>query len=239
MSRLSWDHQVGRIYKAGVEKGALYFENTVVVWNGLVSVTEQPTDSDVTEAYFDGEKYTQHRSIEGLNLSVESYTYPDELLEIDKPFGMVYQVALDSGYELHILYGVELSNNESTYSTLDTSLNPTMFKFDLATKPTIFDQNRATSHIIIDSHDAYADVLTWLDMKLYGTDTTDPYLPTLDEIVSAFRLNSAFTVVDNGDGTCTMTGPSDYIQAVNSTTYKITTPSIDFIDANTYKIRSW
>ena len=239
MSRLEWAPEEGRIYKSGVEQGALYFDGGAVVWNGLVSITESPIDDDISVAYFDGQKYSQSRSIQGLSLSLEAYTYPDELLERKGPFGLTYKVLNDSGYELHIIYGAKLGDRETSYVSVDTSLTPALFKFEMATKPTIFDQNRATSHIIIDPSDAHPDVIIWLESKLYGTDTEDPYFPTLDEIVSAFHLNSAFTVRDNGDGTCTMIGPVEYIQEVDLTTFKITTPSIDFIDANTYKIRSW
>jgi hypothetical protein len=239
MTRLAWVGEVGRLYKSGIDRAVLYLLTEAVPWNGLVSISEQPSDADIKTAYFDGQKYTQSRSAEGLILSIDSFTFPDELLDNEEPFGIVYRIMKDAGYELHLIYNCELQAQEIGYVSIDTSVSPALFQWNLATRPTIFDQSRATSHVVIDTHDTHPDVILWLEWQLYGTDTSAPRLPPLDEIVSVFRLNATFTIVDNGDGTFTATGPTEYIQAIDSTTFKIVTPSIDYVNDNTYKIRSW
>jgi hypothetical protein len=63
-------------------------------------------------------------------------------------------------------------------------------------------------------------------------------LPDPQEIFDIFEANSILRVVDNGDGTFTVTGPDDAITMLDDTTFEIDWPSVVVIDSNTYEISS-
>jgi hypothetical protein len=54
-----------------------------------------------------------------------------------------------------------------------------------------------------------------------------------------FWTNALFRVVDNGDGTATITGPTGWVDALDATTYRITSPSAIPIDSETYRISNF
>jgi hypothetical protein len=238
MTRLVWDSFEDKTIRYGVEKGVLYpISSRGVAWNGLVSVDEIPTDGELKINYFDGQKYTQEQSPEGFAATIESYTFPEELLEPVR-FGLAYQVIHNTGYELHLVYNAKITMSDDPYSSVNALPDPSLFKWNVATYPEQIIGARATSHVIIDSNSTYRDVLTAVEAILYG-DEGDPRLPGMKELLEIFGSLGIFIVVDNGDGTWTANGPDEWIQMLDSTTFQINTPSAYFVDANTYKIDSW
>jgi hypothetical protein len=237
MRRLVWK-PLG-LFHQGVDRVVLYLSGGAVPWNGIVSVNEKPTDADIEVKYYDGKKFVQKRSIEGFEASVEAYTFPNELITQEKPHGMAYRVMLETGYEIHILYNVLINTNDAQYVTTDDTVSVSLFSWNLSTIPLMFGDNKVGSHLIVESNTTHPDVITWLEALLYGTDINAPYLPMPDEIIAVFQLNSAFVITDNGNGTFTASGPDEYIQMIDATTYKLITPSIDYINGTTYKIHSW
>ena len=97
---LLWDVDGERKFEAGVSHGVLYSpiydENGVikkveagygkgtddlyqgVAWNGLTGVTEKPTGAEATKLWANNGLYATIRSAEGLQATIEAYTYPDE-----------------------------------------------------------------------------------------------------------------------------------------------------------------
>jgi hypothetical protein len=98
---------------------------------------------------------------------------------------------------------------------------------------------RASAHIIVSSLLSSPGALAELEGFLYGTDTTEPKFPTPSEIIGIYENNALFVVIDHGDGTWTARGPDDWFEMVDPTQFKITTPSAEYIDPETYKVRSW
>jgi hypothetical protein len=74
---------------------------------------------------------------------------------------------------------------------------------------------------------------------LYGVEGVDPRLPSGVEVINLFDLLALFRIIDNGDGTWTAIGPDSWFETIDSTTVDITTPSIEFMDEESYQIRSW
>ena len=238
MSRLEWDLPEDRILSFGVDQGVLYSRiYGPIVWNGLISVAEKITDSNVRVGYFDGKKYIQQRSTEGFSASIEAFTYPDGYLET--PFDFCYRVSLFQGYELHLVYNAVTSVDDSDYSTTDDSPNATIFKWDLSTTPMQIQDVGASSHLVIDSNRTYPWVLTALEDALYGSEGSEPRMLNATEVVELFDSLALFRVIDHGDGTWTAIGPDEWITMTDPTTFRIITPSAEYIDPQTYRIRSW
>lgn len=73
---------------------------------------------------------------------------------------------------------------------------------------------------------------------LYGTEADSPRLPSFEDLLEVFDTISTMTVVDNGDGTFTVTAPFDVIRMLDSETFEITSPNAVFIDEETYTLSS-
>jgi len=237
MTRLNWDVLSERLYRSGVDHGVLYFAGKAVVWSGLTSVNEQsPTDSPEVQ-FYDGQKYVVQQTPIGFTAEVEALTYPAELDEYDS-FGFSYRNQLDPGYEMHIVYNASFSPQDDQHQSLTDQSELAPFKWVITSIPTQIDSLRATAHIVVDSNNANSSALSALEDLLYGTKTTMPRLPTIPEIMTLWESLGSFLVVDNHDGTYTITGPDSWFN-VSGTTIDITSPSIDILDPDRYQIRSW
>ena len=73
---------------------------------------------------------------------------------------------------------------------------------------------------------------------LYGTNFTEPRMPSVSEIIEMFEAHSIMQIIDHGDGTWTAIGPESAIVMLDSTTFQITWPTAIYIDDVTYTISS-
>jgi hypothetical protein len=239
MTKLVWDPEQAPPIKRGVDRGVLYFRSYgPKVWNGLEMVNEKPGDWAIVEGYYDGQKFAHIGSPESYSATIDSYTYPDEL-ESGDVFDLSYRVSLETGYELHIVWNAEARETDVAMTSLGSDAEAESFSWDVSTIPNRFDFYRATAHILINSTNAPAGALEQIEDLLYGTTTTSPSIPSIEDIFAIFDAYAVFIVTDNGDGTWTATGPDSWFQTVDATTVIITTPSVDFINSEAYLIRSW
>lgn len=241
MTRLVWDDLSSRNITAGVDRGVFYPpEGPGVAWSGLVSI-ETSVDSHETRSYFlNGQKVHQDPSSGDYQASITAYTYPD-ILETNKiDFGLCYRsyVRTDEReyYRLHILYGLYAVDKELTYSTIGETVEPTMFEWDISSLPARFDGFRPTNHLIVDSRYAYPWLMSDLENTLYGSDLTDPVLPSFEQLLDIFEQNSILKITNHGDGTWTAEGPPVYI--IGPTEFGIDWPSVTYLDLDTYKVSS-
>lgn len=238
MSKLVWDDLLSQLVTTGVDKGVLYSsDGTVHVWNGLIAVTEKADNAELAEFYYDGQKYTNLRTPESFQATVEAYTYPWEFN--GRNFGLTYRVNLDKGYELHLVYNASAVPSDESHTTLADNVDAITFSWDIWTIPEQIDSKRAAAHFVINSANTYPNVLSALEDLLYGTFSLDPRFPSVAEVIAIFELGAVFRVIDNGDGTWTATGPDSWFEQVDPTTFRITTPSVETLDDNSYQIRSW
>jgi hypothetical protein len=238
MTRLTWDPKAAPPVRTGISKGVLYFRSyPVQVWNGLSSVVEKD-DSAITEGYFDGQKFIQVGTPSSYSATVDAYTYPTDLESRDV-FDLSYRVELDTGYELHVVYNAVARVNDKDYETLGGDISTATFSWDISTIPVAVNDYRATAHLVINSNNVVANALSQVEDLLYGTNTTNPRMPTITEIFAIFEANAVFVVVDNGDGSWTATGPDSWFTMLDATTFQIVTPSAEYLDPETYRIRSW
>lgn len=215
-------------------------------WNGLVSVTESPSGAESTKQYADNIPYLNLKSAEEFGGTIEAFTYPDEFGQCDgtaepepgvylgqqnrKSFGMSYRTKVgtdlnpDAGYKIHLIYGADAAPSEKPYTTVNDSPEATTFSWEVTTIPTPVGtigsvEYKPTSMLVVDSTKVDADSLATLEEMLYGTEGTDPTLPTPAEVIALFAgavVEAVPAEPAYNDATDTITIP-----AVTGVVYKI------------------
>lgn len=208
-------------------------------WNGLTAVTESPSGAESNPQYADNIKYLNLVSAEEFGGTIEAFTYPLAWEQCDgsatptpgvsfgqqgrKSFGLSYRTKLgndldgqDHGYKLHLVYGALAAPSEKAYATVNDSPEAITFSWEFTTTPvevgTIAGQDyKPTASITIDSTKVDADALSTLEEFLYGTEGTDPSLPSPAEVYAIFS-GTVLTVTPTepayDDATNTLTIPT-------------------------------
>lgn len=184
-----------------------------VAWNGLTSVSESPEGADKTDLWADNIKYASMRAAESFGGTIEAYTYPEEFESCDgsdslaagvivqqqarETFRLCYRTeqgndekGANYGYKLHLVYGCTCSPSERSYETINDSPDAITFSWEFDTTPVNVTGKKATSLVIIDSTAFTGDnaaKLTKLENALYGTQSTEPYMPDPDDILSVMN----------------------------------------------------
>lgn len=215
MSKLVWDQSGERFYETGVKNGVLYIPTSGVyskgvAWNGLTAVTESPSGAEPTALYADDIKYLSLTSAEEFGATIEAYTYPEEFGECDgsaslaagvsigqqarKTFGLSYKTTIgndvdgnEHGYKLHLIYGCLAAPSEKAYATINDSPEAITFSWEVTTTPVNVTGHKPTACITIDSTKADPTKLAALEVKLYGSESTEASLPLPDEIAEMFK----------------------------------------------------
>lgn len=258
MPRIVWDKSGEKRYEAGLDRGVLYPGNTMgVPWNGLISVEEKTEEADKRELYFDGVKRGTLVYPGDFAGTLRALTYPDQFLQFDgyeednagiffdnqprKTFGLSYRTlvgddidGVDLGYKIHILYNLIANPSDVGRETLNENISPGTFSWDLSATPVLYPGKRPTAHITIDSTKTYPAVLQAIEDILYGTASTPARQITLSELAEFMTIE----VVDNGDGTWTVTGPDELVYLSSPDEYVIDAFGIEFIDDTTFTISS-
>ena len=221
MAKLSWDEAPKRYYETGIRRGVLYVQNddgtyrTGVIWNGLINVTERSVGGEANAVYADDKKYLNLYSREEMEASIEAYTFPSEfnqcfgiaeiadgakiIQQSRRSFGFCYRTVFGNvlegnefGYKIHILYGCKASSQERVYKMIGDTPEPVSFSWDLTTLPVKYGSYKPVSLVTIDSTLCSRDAMEQLEDLLYGTESTDSYLPTpqeIQEIIEAPAIN--------------------------------------------------
>lgn len=219
MSKLIWDPVGKRTYETGVEKGVLYpiqqgnTYNKGVAWNGLISVSENPSGGEPSPIYADNIKYLNLMSNEEFGGSIEAYTYPDEFMACDgskalaegvfagqqsrQTFGLSYMTILgndtelnDHGAKLHLVYGCLASPSEKQYQTVGDNPEAITFSWEFNTTPVEITtlvggkKLKPTSILTIDSTKIAKDKFEKLIKIVHGSDEAEARLPLPDEVIS-------------------------------------------------------
>lgn len=242
--RISWDGDT-RIYSQGVSNGILYPQNSPgVPWNGLISVTEKGDDS-TSGLYLDGVRYRSRNVPSAFSGTIAAFTYPDEFEPYNgnltgvtgqprQSFGFCYR----SNREIHLVYNALATPSNVAYSSISSDVNSVSFSWDFSTVPMNIPGGRPSAHLVVTVDYAQPDAISDLEGMIYGDDANDPFLPDPATIYALFESYAVLTIVDNGDGTWTATGPDTAITMLDSDTFQIDWTSAIFIDADTYKISS-
>lgn len=184
-------------------------------WSGLINVNENPSGAEPTPLYADNIKYLNLISNEELGLSVEAYTYPDNFNDcLGKTkiangvfigqqrryhFGFVYRTLLgndidgtDLGYKLNIIFDCTVAPSEKANNTINESPEATTYSWEFSTTQQLIEGYKQSSKITLTSIDfkksGLYNVFQYIEGMLFGTDSTNPKLPKIPEIIEAFEL---------------------------------------------------
>jgi hypothetical protein len=263
MTALVWDEVAERKYQAGVDRGVLYLhDGTTVPWNGLLGV-EESSNPELKSFYLDGVKYLDNLTPGDYVGKLKALTYPDEFDAVngiaspapglsyhDQPaqsFNLSYRTrlgnavdGLDLGYKIHILYNIIAVPDSISFESLQGSeVSPAEFAWSISGTPPKLSKFRPTVHISMDSTKTPPDIWKMLEDKLYGTATTDPILPPIDDIGEIFGFLGALVIVDYGDGRWAAIDESDaYITMISPTEFQIDNADATYTDSVTYNISS-
>ncbi len=178
-------------------------------WNGLTSVANNASGGEANPIYADNIKYLNLISEEEETLTIGAYTYPESFEECDgsrsiadgvhirqqprKHFGFCYRTRIgndlegsDHGYELHLVYDCLASPSEKSYQTVNDSPEAIDFSWEATT--TKVDPGisgcKPTASLTVNSLKTDAAKMKALEDKLYGTESEEPCLPTIAEVVA-------------------------------------------------------
>ena len=216
MSKIIWDEVGERTYETGVDHGVLYVQDNNkypkgVAWNGLITVSMNPSGAEDNKLYADNIPYLNIKSAEELGISIECYTSPDEWAECDgtaelvkgvtigqqkrKYFGLSYRTKVgndtegeDYGYKIHLIYNCSAAPSERSYQTVNDSPEAITFSYDITTTPIPLDGYKPTASIEIDSRTVDPEKLASLEKILYGDDDAEARLPLPNELVSILGI---------------------------------------------------
>lgn len=247
MTKISWDSASKR-YNYGVDRGVLYVPGkNGVPWNGLISVEDKSKVDVNADYYLDGVRYNIDANNEEFEFEITAFTYPDEFddcigystsfdLQPKKTFGLAYRTSDGASGQIHLIYNATVTSDDISRKTLSRNNDALDFSWSASTKNVAVNTLAPTAHIIIDLASLYSGVQTVLFNQLYGTTSTNPTLPSISTLISLFAGYATLTVVDNGDGTWTATGPATNIVMVDATTFEIDSGALSWNDKTSYRL---
>ena len=205
--KIEFDADGERFYETGVKNVVLYLKknlttdenpkpyNNGVAWNGVTSISENPSGAETTKLYADDIAYLSLTSNEEFGATIEAYMSPEEFDVCDgsadladgvsigqqkrEVFGLAYKTVYgndedgnDKGYKLHLVYGAKAAPSSKAYATINESPEAITLSWELTTTPVPVTGKKPTAIITIDSTKADASKLTKLLEILYGKDPT-------------------------------------------------------------------
>lgn len=224
MSRLKWLKPGNKLFESGLDRGVLYPQHNPegVPWDGLVSVNEARSGGEPKEIYVDGVKVATVPKRDDFSGSIEAYMYPDEFAACDgtlsgapgfyltqqrlRPFSLSYRTAIGNdlsgpnhGYKIHFIYNMIARSKGLIRSSRSQSIDPIVFGWDFSTTPVLFGTEfMPTAHVFIDSRTVNQRILSIIEDIIYGSPTTAPRLPSIEEFIEMFG-SDVFEVGDEGD----------------------------------------
>lgn len=257
MAELTWDIYSGKRYETGLDKGVLYPSPSLAIpWNGLISVDEAIEEYSSYAFYYDGVLRRRNISSGNFSATLEAITYPDEFIRFDgygrsedvggvfyedqprETFSLCYRTLVEEensrGYKIHVLYNLTAEPSSNSRQTMTSDISPSIFSWTLRSTPIEIPGGNPLSHLIIDSRQTYPATFSAIEDILYGTVSTAPRL-LLPEDLQAL---TTVLVVDNGDGTATISGPDDNVYSIDADTYEIDALGIDILSSILVSISS-
>ena len=216
MAKLIFDEVGKRFYETGVSKGVLFVQDEAgaypqgVAWNGLTAVNESPSGAEANDQFADNMKYLSLTGAENFEGTIEAFYSPSEfdvcdgMIEVAegvnahqqnrKAFGFAYQSIIgndikqnDYGTKLHLWYGCKAAPTERANATVNDSPEPANPSWSITSTPVDVPGHRPTSVLTIDSTKATPAKWQALLDIIYGTELTEPYLPTPAQVIELMK----------------------------------------------------
>lgn len=207
MTALVWDQPDQRHYESGVDRGVLYPTGfPAVAWSGLTAIEESIVDGEVSSYYYDGRKTLNLVAGKDFQAVVHAFSAPYEFgpcigerslmpgfiftLQPKNPFGLTYRTLIDggSGYKIHLVYNALAKPGNHGYKTLTSGSEAEALDWTIEAVPMPSSDYKPSAHYIVDSTKAVPSSLATLEGYLYGTVSTEPYLPSPSVLLPLFNL---------------------------------------------------
>jgi hypothetical protein len=238
MATLRWNDPGTRTFETGVDRGVIFLEEGYgVAWSGITAVNKK-FDRDLEAVYYDGVKVSEIATLGEYAGTIRAFMYPVEMERAEgtgylkcgatigeqapRRFALSYRTLVgndldqDAGYKLHIVYNLLATPADRDHATIEDSLEPIEFEWDVVALAEDIPGFRPSAEITIDSTKTDMMLLEQIEEILYGSIAVDPRLPTVQELVAMINDWARLTIVDNGDGTWTGT---DYFDQLRILTY--------------------
>lgn len=217
--KMVWDQIGEKLYETGVEQVALFpMANGAytkgVPWNGVTAFNVTPSGAEPNKFYANNKNYLTLMSPEEVGATVECYTYPKEFKQClgfaaavagvyvgqqtRTAFGLVTKTIIGNdtemnshGYKLHILYNALAKPSEESHATVNETIEPGTFSYELSTTPIDVPGFAAAAYICIDSTEADAEKLKALEAIIYGSEDAEPRLPLPGEVLTTLGTVAA------------------------------------------------
>lgn len=259
MTRIAWGSFGSRKFEAGVDRTVFYpQQGPGVPWNGVVAIKEEPTGASLPVQHIDGVPFRSQKTKEGFALILQALTCPKEFDEYEnlseglltkqrkRTFGLSYrtligndELGLAFGNKIHLVYNALAMPSKVDFSSLSKDgLDATPFSWGISTSPVDIPTVKPAAHLIVDTSIAYPEAIQALEDILYGSENTEPRLPDPVELMALFEEYAIFVVIDHGDGTWTASGPDEMVHMLDATTFEIVSPTVEYLDEDTYSVRS-
>lgn len=260
MATLVWGDPATRFFESGLDRGVLYLSNgKAVPWNGLTAVSSGQ-EQEQTIVYFDGDRSFGLVTSAGFKGTLSAVTYPDEFSSIigyeavrhgalisGQPadtFGLSYRTFVEAPggkqhYKIHILCNVLATTSDVQYASLGSDPALVEFEFDLTGLVETVDGYGPVSEVVLDSRNIDPWLLEDLEELLYGGNSSEPTLPSTQELLDIINNWARVNVYDNGDGTWTAVSSRPgfifYTTPANDE-FKIVNVNARTIDDDTYSL---
>ena len=226
---------------SGLDRGVVYHADEFEPWIGLYSLEYESDAETETVVYADGVGRRAQLVLTGFQATVQCYLFP-ELID-NHTFDFTYRTFDAYGRTLiHLVYGCRASLSSMSNVSLETTTNAQAFAVGLSAVPRKLNHHgfRPASHLIIHESLIWPEALKAIEDVLYGTTTTDPRMPSIDEVIEILEKYVSLRVTAHGDGTWTAEeiNTTGIIKMVVITEFEITWDSALYIDNQVYTIQS-
>lgn len=182
-----------------------------VAWNGLTDVEVRFDNAEFEPMYMDGVRFLQVAQKTEFSATLKAYTYPDafELYSLDgtfplipgslntpeyrhHPFGLSWRTrigndveGIDHAFRVHLLYSAFATPTTKSWKTFGSTIDPNIFSWELRSIQSTFSfGDMMFSYYTIDSRKVAPSKMVNLENVLYGTESTDPALPSISAVMA-------------------------------------------------------
>ena len=207
MSRLSWSNPEERRVSSGVDRGVFYPKNgdPGVSWNGLINVSVEEQDIEVSRVYVDGFPRAHEIEVGDFAGSLEAYSYPEEFAEyaggqkklargfnahmqtrslFDLCFRTKDATSLTgdfSDYTIHLVYNAIAIPSAVSYGTIQEEPEPIAYSWDLEALPITFEDGVPSSYFTVSTRNTHPYLIRQIENVLYGVEAgEDPKMISLE-----------------------------------------------------------
>lgn len=213
--RLVWDKIEERTYDLGLDRGVLYLYNRKgVAWSGLTAVEQNSSGEGTVPVYFDGFKVLDRILKIDETFTIKALVYPDEFMYYERllfptpigneatprKFDFSFRTKTESGYKIHLLYNLIAVASPRDYSTVSNTVNTMEFSWVISGLPETVEGAYPTEYYIIETSEISPVTMRLIEGYLYGSDTTQAYLPPIQDLVYILQSYEPYYVLSSGNG---------------------------------------